>query len=194
VRKRGAKPTVSPLFFLFKICYNKIIMTKAMYFFIILAVLFGLISVFTKNETSDSVQVVESEDINNQTVTEDEGQNSEVDLTDFIIVSNLEAETVIESPLTVSGEARGYWFFEGSFPVELKNGDGVVIATGIATSTEEWMTTEFIPFSVTLEFVNPYNPGDPEYWKKGLLVLKRDNPSDLPENDQELEIPIYFEP
>lgn len=169
-------------------------MTKAMYFFIILAVLFGLISVFTKNETSDSVQVVESEDINNQTVTEDEGQNSEVDLTDFIIVSNLEAETVIESPLTVSGEARGYWFFEGSFPVELKNGDGVVIATGIATSTEEWMTTEFIPFSVTLEFVNPYNPGDPEYWKKGLLVLKRDNPSDLPENDQELEIPIYFEP
>lgn len=169
-------------------------MTKAMYFFIILAVLFGLISVFTKNETSDSVQVVESENINNQDVIEDEEKNNEVDLTDLIVVSNLEAETVIESPLIVEGEARGIWFFEGSFPVELKNADGVVIANGIATSEEEWMTTEFIPFSVTLEFTNPYTSGDPDYWKKGTLVLKRDNPSDLPENDQALEIPIYFEP
>jgi len=170
-------------------------MTKAMYFFIILAVILGIVSIFTKNETSDSVQVVESEfQKENQTSESVSLEEIEVDLSDLIIVSNPEVGEVVESPLLVSGEARGNWFFEGSFPIELKNADGVVIASGIATTTEEWMTTEFIPFSTTLEFENPYQAGDPEYWKQGTLVLKRDNPSGLPENDQALEVTIYFEP
>jgi Immunoglobulin-like domain of bacterial spore germination len=114
---------------------------------------------------------------------------------------------VIENGVTVSGQARGQWFFEASFPVVLTNWDGLIIAEGIATAEGEWMTTEFVPFSATLNFVNPYSEGNPDYMKGGSLILKKDNPSGLPENDKvnaegregalghdALEIPIRFAP
>ena len=40
----------------------------------------------------------------------------------------------ISSPLVISGEARGNWFFEGSFPVLLTDWDGKVIAQGVAVA------------------------------------------------------------
>lgn len=42
------------------------------------------------------------------------------------------ANATITSPLTITGKARGGWYFEASFPVELKNAGGTVIATGVA--------------------------------------------------------------
>jgi hypothetical protein len=101
---------------------------------------------------------------------------------------------VVNSPLLVSGEARGYWFFEASFPVTLTNWDGLIIAEGIATAEGEWMTEEFVPFTANLDFVNPYKEGDPDFMKRGLLILQKDNPSGLPENDNALEIPVRFSP
>ena len=35
---------------------------------------------------------------------------------------------IVKSPMTVSGEARGYWYFEGDFPVTLTNWYGLLIA------------------------------------------------------------------
>ncbi len=98
----------------------------------------------------------------------------------------------IESPQTISGQARGYWYFEASFPIVLTNWDGLIIAEGFATAAGDWMTEEFVPFSTQLEFVSPYNEGDPEFMKRGTLILHKDNPSGLPENDDALEIPILF--
>ncbi|MEK7493945.1 MAG: Gmad2 immunoglobulin-like domain-containing protein, partial [Patescibacteria group bacterium] len=92
----------------------------------------------------------------------------------------------IASPLTVKGEARGYWFFEASFPVRLRDGNGKEIAVGIAQAEKEWMTEEFVPFSATLTFTKPST-------EKGTLVFQKDNPSGLPEHDDELRIPIIFE-
>ena len=94
---------------------------------------------------------------------------------------------LIKSPLIVKGEARGYWFFEASFPVMLTNWDGLIIAEGIAQAKREWMTEDFVPFEVTLDFIKP------DYGKRGTLILKKDNPSGLPEHDNALEIPINFE-
>jgi hypothetical protein len=102
--------------------------------------------------------------------------------------------SVISSPLNISGEARGYWFFEASFPIYLTNWDGLIIAEGIATAEGEWMTEEFVPFTAELSFTNPFNANDLDFMKKGSLVLKKDNPSGLPENDDALEIPIRFAP
>jgi hypothetical protein len=99
---------------------------------------------------------------------------------------------VIESPLMLTGQARGYWFFEASFPIILTNWDGLIIAEGYATAEGDWMTEEFVPFTASLEFVNPYTAGDSDFMKRGFLILKKDNPSDLPENDNALEIPVYF--
>ncbi len=98
--------------------------------------------------------------------------------------------TEIESPLVIKGQARGYWFFEASFPVILTNWDGLIIAEGIAKADGEWMTEDFVPFEAVLNFKKPEYIG--EFSKRGSLILKKDNPSGLPENDDALEITVYF--
>lgn len=99
---------------------------------------------------------------------------------------------LIENGFSISGQARGQWFFEGSFPVVLTNWDGLIIAEGIATAEGEWMTEEFVPFTASLQFTNPYKEGDQDFMKKGSLILKKDNPSGLPKHDNALEIPVRF--
>ena len=94
----------------------------------------------------------------------------------------------------LTGQARGYWYFEASFPIVLTNWDGLIIAEGYATADGDWMTEEFVPFTASLEFTNPYEEGQPDFMKRGSLILQKDNPSGLPENDNALEIPIYFAP
>lgn len=113
---------------------------------------------------------------------------------EFITLTSPVPFGLIESPLTLTGLARGYWYFEADFPVVLVNWDGLIIAEGIATAQDEWMTEEFVPFTATLEFTNPYNADDPDFMQRGAIILQRDNPSGLPENDNALEIPIRFAP
>ncbi len=93
---------------------------------------------------------------------------------------------IISSPLVIKGEARGTWFFEASFPVSLVDWDGKIIAEGPAIADGEWMTTNYVPFTLTLNFTKP------SYSDKGALILKRDNPSGLPEHDAAVEVPIKF--
>lgn len=103
---------------------------------------------------------------------------------------------IISSPLSIKGEARGNWFFEASFPVVLVNWDGLIIAQGIATAKSDpdandgagWMTTNFVPFEATLKFTADKNA----YSNRGSLILRKDNPSGLPEHDDVLEIPVVI--
>ncbi len=93
--------------------------------------------------------------------------------------------TKVKSPLEITGSARGTWFFEASFPVVLIDAKGKTIAQSPAKAKGEWMTAEFAPFTDTLT------------WSKntatsGTLILKRDNPSGLSENDKEIRIPVTF--
>lgn len=111
-----------------------------------------------------------------------------------IRVTSVSPGDTVASPLEVSGEARGYWFFEGSFPVRLLNRNGQMISQGIAKAQGDWMTEDMVPFRVTLEYTSPYVSGDPVFMGHGTLVLVKDNPSDLPENDDSLRIPLAFEP
>lgn len=104
---------------------------------------------------------------------------------DLIRVATSGPREEVISPLTVKGEARGYWFFEASFPVKLFDGNGREIAVGIAQAEKEWMTTDFVPFSATLAFTKPSTA-------TGTLVFEKDNPSGLPEHDDALRIPIVF--
>lgn len=104
---------------------------------------------------------------------------------DLIRVAEPGPDEAIQSPLTARGEARGYWFFEASFPVRLFDGNRKEIAVGIAQAQKEWMTTEFVPFSVTIPFERPAT-------ETGTLVFEKDNPSGLPEHDNALRIPVRF--
>ncbi len=108
---------------------------------------------------------------------------------DLIRVDTPRPNQTIQSPLVITGEARGNWFFEASFPVVLVNWDGLIIAQGIATAKSDWMTSEFVPFQATLNFTIDKNT----YSNRGALILKKDNPSGLPANDNSIEVPIIFD-
>jgi hypothetical protein len=94
---------------------------------------------------------------------------------------------VITSPLRVTGEAVGNWFFEASFPVQLfdANYKEIPLSPSYIMATDDWMTTEFVPFTGNLNFTKPETA-------EGILILKKDNPSGLPEHDDEVVIPIKF--
>lgn len=111
---------------------------------------------------------------------------------DLIKIASPLPNTIIANQFALTGEARGQWFFEGSFPIFLTNWDGLIIYEGFASARGEWMTTEFVPFSTNVTFTSPYQSGDPDFMKNGTLILKKDNPSDLPELDDALEIPVRF--
>jgi len=113
-----------------------------------------------------------------------EGQSQKDDL---IIVDSPAPDSIISSPLTISGQARGNWYFEASFPVVLADETGAVIAQTIATAKSDWMTEDFVPFESTITFEKPLAG------TAGTLILKKDNPSGLAEYDDELVIPIIFE-
>lgn len=120
-----------------------------------------------------------------QVLTKDIGNTLEK--SNLIRLSSPQPGEVITSPLTIRGEARGYWFFEASFPVVLTDEKGRVLTGTIATAQNEWMTEEFVPFEAVLRFEGSQLPEG-----KGILVLKRDNPSGLPENDDALKVPVLI--
>jgi hypothetical protein len=122
----------------------------------------------------------------NQSFTEDIG--NEFDKADLIRISSPRPNQVIVSPLLITGEARGNWFFEASFPVALTDWDGRIIAEGVATAKNDWMTEDFVPFEASLTFT----PDPNAYSNNGTLILRKDNPSGLPENDDALEVPVVF--
>jgi membrane-bound inhibitor of C-type lysozyme len=109
------------------------------------------------------------------------------DKSNLIRLDSPQANQVIHSPLTITGQARGTWFFEASFPVILTNWDGLIIAQGIATAKSDWTTEDFVPFEAVLEFDE-----NQTYSNRGFLILKKDNPSGLPEHDDALEIPVLI--
>lgn len=115
-----------------------------------------------------------------------ENIGNEFEMRDLIRIDSPRPNQTITSPLTITGEARGYYFFEASFPVVLLDKDGEVLVEHFATAGSSWMTEEFVPFTATLEFEKSASG------EKGTLILKRDNPSDLPENDASLEVPVIF--
>jgi len=122
-------------------------------------------------------------DLNGKTFVEDIG--NELEKRDLIRLDSPRPNQIISSPLIISGEARGYWFFEASFPVKLLDEQGNVIIQHYAQATEDWMSEDFVPFTAQLNFTALENG-------KGTLILERDNPSGLPENADELRVPVII--
>lgn len=87
---------------------------------------------------------------------------------------------------SVIGKARGTWYFEASFPVEVLDKNGNVLVITPAQAQSEWMTTEFVPFKVVMKVPD-------SYIGPATLVLNKDNPSGLPEHDASISFPITIE-
>ena len=116
---------------------------------------------------------------------------------DLIVADAPQINTVITSPLTITGKARGTWYFEATFPVKLYDTDTrKLIAEGQARAQGDWMTNEFVPFKATLTFINPPRdlPSDGGLLPhQGNLVLMKDNPSGDSARDDSISIPVVFQ-
>lgn len=92
---------------------------------------------------------------------------------------------IVASSLEVVGEAKGTWFFEGSFPAKLLDSNGKMIGEAPATALGEWMTTDMVPFRAILSapenFIGP-----------ATVVLSADDPSGQ-KAEKKIEIPITIE-
>ncbi len=116
-----------------------------------------------------------------ETFTQDIGNELEMD--DQIQITKPRPTQTIPSPLTVTGKAVGSWYFEASFPIILLNADGIEVARTVARAQGDWMTTAFVPFTATLEFPD-------SVLGAATLVLEKDNPSGLSENNAALRVPV----
>jgi hypothetical protein len=118
-----------------------------------------------------------------QTFTENIG--NELELTDLIQITKPRPNEVASSPIIITGQARGNWFFEGQFTAKLVDDRGQILNQTVIKSLADWTTTDFVPFAGELVFRLPSV-------KTGKLLLVKDNPSGIPENERQLEVPLKF--
>ncbi|MFZ4500286.1 MAG: Gmad2 immunoglobulin-like domain-containing protein [Minisyncoccia bacterium] len=105
---------------------------------------------------------------------------------DLIVIESPRANDTIKSSVTVTGQARGNWFFEGSFPVSITDTAGNLIAQKYAIAQGEWMTTDYVPFEGKISFTVPTGVTN------GYIVFRKDNPSGEARFDDAVSLPIVF--
>jgi Immunoglobulin-like domain of bacterial spore germination len=103
---------------------------------------------------------------------------------DDIQIDSPQPEATVSSPLVITGQARGGWYFEASFPVTLNDANGNTVAKGSAQAQGDWMTSEFVPFKATM--IYEANTSD------GTLILENANPSGMEENAKKVSMPVQF--
>lgn len=103
----------------------------------------------------------------------------------FILVDTPRPGERVASPLRITGRVPGNWSFEADFPVRLEDSNGNVLAEEPATLLGDWMTEELVAFEAILTFTSPGTG-------TGQLVLIKDNPSGLSENDDSVSIGVRF--
>lgn len=145
-------------------------------------------SILSFQECSEHYPVMESyprqcKTPDGRTFAEDIG--NEMEKQDLIRIFSPRPNTIVKSPLDITGEARGYWFFEASFPVKIFDANNVLLGSGIAQAESDWMTENFVSFESNIEFQTSTT-------KTGTLILEKDNPSGLPQYEDKLTVPIIF--
>ena len=159
---------------------------KKRYILLFLVILFGIVIFVmvasTPAETPTNVVPVNGTQTSGNTLSP---EPAPVAGHDRIRVTTPKPGQRISSPLTLKGESAG-WYFEGSFPIELTDDKGNVIAQKYVTAQGDWMTSDFVPFLGTLEFTVPKGV------THGYLVFKKDNPSGEARFDDEFSLPVTF--
>ena len=103
---------------------------------------------------------------------------------DEVLVLSPKQNELVVSPLKVEGQAKGTWFFEASLPVKLIDNDNNIIVSHYGTALDDWMTEKPVRFTSSLVFSTAAT--------SGYLVIAKDNPSGLAENDGSVRVPVRF--
>jgi len=105
---------------------------------------------------------------------------------DDIFVSVPKPAANVSDAISISGFARGPWYFEAVFPVEVESATGALIGHGQAQAQAEWTTDQFVPFIANISL-------DTQYSGAATIILKKDNPSGDSAKDASLSIPIVIQ-
>ena len=102
-----------------------------------------------------------------------------------VAVTSPASGATVPETFTVTGKAPGPWYFEASFPIKVVDADNNFIGQGIAQAQGDWMVEGDVPFIAAVTTSGYIGPAT--------LVLMRDNPSGMPENDDSISIPVVIQ-
>lgn len=100
-----------------------------------------------------------------------------------VIIYTPNNNDIINSPITIIGQIPGNWAVEGDFMAYVKDSDGNNIGESIVKINGDWTATDLVPFSTTISFDGS---------GAGTVVLQKDNPSGLPENDDQVVLNVQL--
>ncbi len=119
----------------------------------------------------------------NLNITQSTPLPSSLSESDSIRITSPQPGQIVTSPLRITGEAPGTWYFEASFPIHLQDATGKTLVSTTASAQSDWMTTSLVPFQAQLTIPATFSG-------PATLVFAKDNPSDLPANAGSVQIPI----
>ena len=107
-------------------------------------------------------------------------------LHDRVHITSPASGAKVGQTFSISGEAPGNWYFEAVFTIRVRDADNSKVGQTHGQAQSGWMTTGQVPFTATITLGTAYKG-------PATLVLLKDNPSGLPENDDAVEIPITIQ-
>lgn len=115
-----------------------------------------------------------------KSATHDYGLNS------YPAISSPASGSTVTSPLRIEGTVPAGWMFEGQMPIKLLDENRKLIAEGRGQESTpgSWQSGKPVAFEGKVIFTTTV--------KSGFLVIEKDNPSGLPENDGSFEVPVKF--
>lgn len=105
---------------------------------------------------------------------------------DDIFVISPKPGDAVSSTILIKGYARGGWYFEGVFPVEVRGSNGLALGSGAAKAVGDWTSDSFVGFSAQIA-LKSLAAG------RVTIVLKKDNPSGDPSKDASVSIPVMIQ-
>lgn len=102
-----------------------------------------------------------------------------------IHVTSPSPNSVVKSPLSIVGEAKGTWYLNGNFSFSIIDDNGAILANGIIQAKKSQTTGSFIPFESSVTFTAPTT-------KTGIIILSSTNSWGPEENNSRTVIPVKF--
>lgn len=136
---------------------------------------------FNERDQSSNTNIINT---NTQGMTDTQGVPAGASKIGLIEVTSPKPNSIVGQEFEVTGRARGYWYYEGSFPVVVIDNTGYSVAEGFAEAQSSWTTTSYVPFVAKIKLIS-----EPKS-NSGFIRLKKDDPSG--QNSDAIEIPIRF--
>lgn len=103
-----------------------------------------------------------------------------------VTVTSPAASSTVGHTFTVAGTAPGPWFFEAVFPIQVRDENDDLIGSSQGRAQGEWTTDSLVTFTSQMTV-------DASYHGPATLILLKDNPSGLPQNMDEVTVPIVVQ-